>query len=434
MLDEQQRKRVFRIIIITQCLGMITWALFQNGFYLNYFSKLGISSATIATLFALPPLVSSPLLLVFAFYSDRFGKKRLALTGQVLLILSLIVMILASRYSAPYALILIVSSLLIFCVGGSLQGASWFALLNPIIPKEIRGRFFGRLRVSFILVSILFTRMITQMLEGNDSLGTFQFLIGLVLVAAFIRFFTYARIPELENAQGETHHRPSFKKALSAVLAVPGYIQFNSYIFLITLFTAGVPIIFGLMQKDVFGFSPAQITQVGNLFLAGCLVGCGLGGRAVDRYGTRFVFLVTHLAYALVMFFMLFRHWVPWSLSVHIGACSFVFSLVASTAGVAMSSEVMALIPANNKSLSTAINMALFNLALALSALFVSRSIGWKILAPEWSMLGQHYTAYDALLLTYGMITLFMLVTLGLVPKIAKKAQLIPGSGSCPRI
>ena len=99
-----------------------------------------------------------------------------------------------------------------------------------------------------------------------------------------------------------------------------------------------------------------------------------------------------------------------------------------------MSSEVMALIPATSKSLSTAINMALFNLALALSSIFVSRSIGWQMFAPEWSILNRNYTAYDALLLTYGLITLFMLVTLALVPKIAKKAQLIPGSGSCPRI
>ena len=78
MLDKQQGERVFNIIIVTQCLGMITAVLFQNGFYLNYFTKLGISSAAIAMLFALPPLFSVFLLLPFAFYSDRFGKKRLA--------------------------------------------------------------------------------------------------------------------------------------------------------------------------------------------------------------------------------------------------------------------------------------------------------------------------------------------------------------------
>ena len=36
---------------------MVTSAFFQNGFFLNYFSKLGVSSASIAFLFALPPLI-----------------------------------------------------------------------------------------------------------------------------------------------------------------------------------------------------------------------------------------------------------------------------------------------------------------------------------------------------------------------------------------
>jgi len=434
MLDDQQRRRAFNIIIVTQCLGMLTWALFQNGFFLNYFSKLGISSAAIAMLFALPPLISVFLLLPFAFFSDRMGKKRLALGGQVLLILSLVLMMMAGWGNARHAMVLIVASLLVFCIGGSLQGASWFALLSPIIPKEIRGRFFGRLRVSFIMTSILFTLVITRVLKANEAMTAFQILLGVVLVAAIFRSFTYARIPELENAGGEANHRQPFKEALSAVMAVPGYIQFNSYVFLITLFTAGVPIVFGLMQKDVFGFTPAQITQMGNLFLVGCMIGCWLGGRTVDRYGTRVVFMATHLGYALVMFAMLARHWVPWPLPVHVGGCSLAFSLVSATAGVAVTSEVLALIPAANKSLSTAVNVSLFNLGMALSGMFVSRSISWDILAPEWNMLDRNYTAYDSLLLAFATITLLMLVTIGLVPRIAKKTQLMPGGGTYPRI
>ncbi len=434
MLTEEQRKRAFNIIIVNQCLGMISGALFQNGFYLNYFSKLGISSAAIAMLFALPPLISVFLLLPFAFVADRMGKKRLALGGQVLLILSLGIMLAAGWGNAFYSMGLVVVSLLISSIGGSLQGASWFALLNPIIPKEIRGRFFGRLRVTFMSVTILFTVLITQVLKINETKVAFQVLLGIVLLAAIARYFTYARIPELENENGEDNHRHSFKKAFSGVLAVPSYIHFTSYVFLITLFTAGVPIVFGLMQKDVFAFSPAQITQMGNLFLIGTLIGCWLGGRTVDRYGTRAVFMATHLGYSLVVIAMLTRHWAPWPLSVHVGTCSLAFSLVGATAGVAMTSEVLALIPAANKSLSTAVTMTLFSLAVALSGMFVSRAISMDILAPEWTMLSQNYTAYDALLLVFATMILLLLMTIGLVPKIAKQAQLMPGGGSYPRI
>jgi MFS family permease len=420
MLNDQQRRRAFNTIIVTQCLGMIPLALFQNGFYLNYFSKLGISSAAIAMLFALPPLIGSFLLLPFAFYSDRMGKKRLALFGQVLLIASLVLMVTAGWVTNGTAMLVVVSALLFFCVGGSLQGASWFALLNPIIPKEIRGRFFGRLRVTFMTVCILFTLLVTRVLRASQAMASFQILLGIIFVAALFRYFTYARIPELENVRGEVGPRQSFRQALSAVLGVRGFIPFNSYVFLITLFTAGVPIVFGLMQKDVFKFTPAQITLMGTLFLAGSVAGNWLGGRAVDRYGTRLVFLFTHVAYAVVITGMLVRHGVPWSLPLHAGGCSFFFGMASATAGVAVTAEMLGLIPDANKSLSTAINMSLFNLAVALSGMFVSRSISWDMLVPEWSLLGQSYSIYDSLLFIFATMILLMLVTIGLVPKVVK--------------
>lgn len=410
MLTEKQRKQAFNIIIATQCLGMIPVVLFQNGFYLNYFSKLGISSATIALFFALPPLFSAFLLLPCAFYSDRFGKKSLALGGQVLLIASLLAMMVAGWGRMHMAMPLVVLSLVLFSIGGSLQGGSWFALLNPIIPKEVRGRFFGRLRVTFQLVGILYTLTVTRSLEISQSMLVFQILLGIVFAASVLRLFTYARIPDLENVQGETGHRQTIGKALASVWAIPGYVRFNVYIFLVTLFTAAIPIIFGLMQKDVFGFTPAQITLMGTLFLVGSVIGCGLGGRSVDRHGTWRILLSAHAAYAVVMLAMLARHWVPWALPAHVGGCMLAFSLVGGMAGVAMTSESLALIPSTNKSLSTALTMTLFSGGSALSGLLVSRLIGKKFISSGWKMLGHTYTAYDSLILFFTTMTLLMLV------------------------
>jgi len=403
---------------------MITGALFQNGFYLNYFSKLGMSSATIAMLFALPPLLSVFLLLPFAFYSDRFSKRKLALAGQLLLIASLLIIMAAGWGDFQrMALPIVVFSLAVFSIGGSLQGAGWFALLNPIIPKKIRGRFFGRLRVTFQLVGILYTMVVTRTLEASQSMLVFQLLLGIVLVAAILRFFTYARIPELESVQGEAQRGQSFRSALTEVLAVPGYLHFNGYVFLITLFTAVVPVVFGLMQKDIFGFTPAQITQMGMLFLMGGVVGCWVGGRGVDRYGTRAMIFTAHVAYAVVMLAMLARHWVPWSLPMHVGACTLAFNLIMGMAGVAFTSEMLALIPSTNKSLSTSFTVTLFSGGIALSGMFVARVISWDILSPEWQMLGRTYTAYDALILFFASMTLLMLVAFGLVPPVRENSR-----------
>jgi MFS family permease len=400
---------------------MLSGSLFQNGFYLNYFTKMGISSAAFAMLQALPALLSVFLLIPFAFYSDRFGKKKLALIGQLLLITSLVLMMSAGWWGNQFSKEIIIAALLVACVGGSLQSASWFALLNPIIPKDIRGRFFGRLRVIFQSVSILFALLVTQVFKASETMRVFQILLGVVLVASVLRFFTYARIPELENAAGESDHRLPLIKALRSVLAVPGYIQFNGYIFLITLFTAAVPTVFFLMQKDIFGFTASQISFVGTWVIVGGVIGCGLGGRVVDRHGVRFVFRVTHVAYAVVMLTMLARHWVPWSLLVHTVGCVWAFSLVAGVAGVAATSQTLELIPAANKSLSTAVTISLVCAAMAFAGMFVSSAISWETLSPSWQLLGQSYTAYDSLLLAFASLTLLMLVTIGLIPKVVKK-------------
>jgi MFS family permease len=433
MLSDQQRKRAFNIIILTQCLGMLSAAFYQNGFFLNYFSKLGISSASIAFLFSLPALTGALLLLPLAFLADRTGKLRLALIGQVLVTAGLFLALGAGWTSVHLALPMVVGSILIFSIGGSMQGASWFALLNPIIPKVIRGRFFSRLRISFMTVTILFSILITKVLDRSESMIVFQCIVGLVCVAHVARYFSYAKIPELEKEHQLAEVRPSFIASLTSVFRIQGFGAFNGYILLITLFTAAIPVIYGLMQKDVFGFSPAQIQLMGTLFLSGSIAGNLVGGRMVDRWGTRIVFLIAHISYAVIVLGMLARAWIPLPLPVQVGLFAFLFNSMEAVKGIAMTSEMLELIPSRNKSLSTAVCMTLFSLGVGTSQLLVSQAIRWNMLAAEWTMLGETFSAYDTLLLGFGVMLVILLATIGLVPKVVKNVQLMPGSGY-PRI
>jgi len=411
MISEEHRHRVFRLIVLNQCLGIFSGSLFQNGFYLNYFTELGLSSAQIALLFSLPSFFGIFLLLPFAFYSDRWGKKRLALRGQWMLIASVVCMLIAG-WAGSKSLLWIVAALLLYCVGGNLQGANWFALLNPIIPEKMRGRFFGRLRVTFLSVSIVFSFLISTVLLHSQSMVVFQSILLLVVTMAGLRYLTYSRIPELENEEGEEdHHKQPLFEALKEVWKVPSYLLFNGYIFLITFFTAAIPILFGLMQKDLFGFSPSKISMVGTWFLVGSLAGCWLGGQVVGRWGVRQVFKVTHIGFFLVFVGMLCWRLVPWSLFIHAAFCAAAYSLVVGVAGVASTFKIMALIPANNKSLSTAFTTTLISGAVAISQLLVSRTIAWVGVSKTAGILD---SVYDLLLLFFtiliGLLFLFAFV------------------------
>ena len=56
------------------------------------------------------------------------------------------------------------------------------------------------------------------------------------------------------------------------------------------LFTGACPMIFSLLEKDVLGFSDDRIVLIGNLMALGGMLGFVLGGRMVDRFGTKYVF------------------------------------------------------------------------------------------------------------------------------------------------
>ena len=62
-----------------------------------------------------------------------------------------------------------------FGIGTAMPFSNWFALLHPLIPQQIRGRFFGRLRLTWqgfgFLFSLLFLSPRTEPGPRSLSLG-----------------------------------------------------------------------------------------------------------------------------------------------------------------------------------------------------------------------------------------------------------------------
>ena len=65
--------------------------------------------------------------------------------------------------------------------------------------------------------------------------------------------------------------------------------------------------IFSLLEKDVLDFSDDRIVLIGNLMVLGGMLGFVLGGRMVDRFGTKYVFLCCHFGFSAVLLLVLTR-------------------------------------------------------------------------------------------------------------------------------
>ena len=426
-MTEAERKKAMRMILLTASLGGLSFLSFNNGLLLAYFSYLNVPSATILLLLALMPLAQFVFVLPFSFLADILGKKIIGNIGLISSLFGFVLLIIASILPGNFHIWIIGAGIILFGIGTAMTLGNWFALLHPIIPKKIRGRFFGRLRLTWQSIGIVLTLFFIYILEQFPSLGIYQAVLAIISIFMAVRILFYQQIPELEKP---VPPKESFLKTLMNVIAIPDYISFCSYCFLLTFFTSACPQIFNLIEKDVLSFSKTEIVFIGNLLIVGALAGFVLGGRMVDKLGTKYVFMFCHFGFGAILILFLMRSLFPGKIIVFVGILTLLFGLVQAASGIAMTSETLVLIPQENKSLATGLWFTLYSAGAGLSGILSSKALELNLINSEWSLFGLPMSSYDGLLLMFGTMVLLMTVTLGLIPSVIKKtpAAWIPQS------
>ena len=421
MAITKQTKKTLLTIILAQCAGLIFFLFFNNGFILTYLSQLEIPSYHILFLLSLIPMGGLLFTLPFAYLSDRLGKKKIGQSGLISSVLGMFILIAAGSFKAQGAMISTIG-IAIISLGFTAFGASWLALLSPIIPEEIRGRFFGILRVSWQLCGIAFTLTVTALLTVFTTIHFFQYVLLFGLGGAVIRICLYQTLPELEPTPPPTK---SLFSSLLEIMRTPGYLPFCAYMFLITLFTGAIPWVIGLLGKDILLFSDSQILLLGNAGAAGAVIGFYLGGKMVDKIGTKSVFLICHIGFSIILLLTALRGIFPFSDIVTLCLMSGFFGITFAASSIAILSELMAIIPVENKSLSTGFHVSLYNAGLAFSSLLIGQALKHNVFASQWTLFGQTLSAYDTILVGSAIMILLLLITLGLIPSViqVRKAQ-----------
>ena len=426
-MTEPERKKAMKMILLTASLGGLAFLSFNNGLLLAYFSYLNVPSATILLLLASMPLTQFVFILPLSFLADFLGKKFIGNFGLIFSLFGYVLLIIASILPENFYTLLIGLGIVLFGLGTAMNMGNWFALLHPIIPEKIRGRFFGRLRLTWQSIGIVLTLFFIYMLEQFPYLRMYQTVLVIVSIFLTVRILFYQHIPELEKP---VPPKESFLKTLMNVIAIPDYISFCSYCFLLIFFTTACPQIFSLIEKDVLSFTKTEIVFIGNLLIVGALAGFVLGGRMVDKLGTKYVFMFCHFGFGAIIILFLLRSLLPGKIIVIVGILTLLFGLVQAASGIAMTSETLVLIPKENKSLATGLWFTLYSGGAGLSGFLSSKVLELNLINPEWSLFGLQMSSYDGLLLMFGTMVILMTVTLGLIPSMIKKtpAAWIPQS------
>lgn len=419
-LTPAQAEREIRKIYVSTSFYGILEILFANSFMLLYLAALGIPSDRILFYLAVPMFVRIITLILFAEWTERIGKVKAGVWGLSISTISGLLLIAAGSVSKSFTEPMVLAAVCCFGVGFGLYVNSWFPMLATIVRPERRGRFFGVMRIIYQTVGIIFTFIVGVTMAKQSSIPVFQFFLIVCVVLRVVGIAVYARLPELER-QGNSHR--SLLDSLQHVMGKNGFLPFCSYVFLLSLFTGSCQPLFSLLAKDTLGMSESQVIFLGNLGTFGALFGYFCGGAMVDRTGTKYVFLFCHFSFAATLVLFLARGFLIIPVIAVVGILFFLFGLVQAASGIAVSAEMIAVSPHDNKPMATAVCFSLMSLGISLSGIFSSRILKLGILSDKWQVAGHTFGPYDTLLLFCGVMVFLMTVTLGLVPSVVKKVQ-----------
>ena len=158
--------------------------------------------------------------------------------------------------------------------------------------------------------------------------------------------------------------------------------------------------------------------MMGNLLSVGTVAGFFVGGKIVDHLGAKPVFLSGHIVFSIALTGILLRRFIPFPLITIMGLAALLCGTVQGATGIASTSELLALIPKKNKSLSTGFNLTLAAAGTAFAGFLPGHLLKIHAIPAQWTLAGQTMSAYDMLLAGFTLLTVTLAATLGLVPTI----------------
>ncbi len=421
------KDNIMMTIVLAVCASIMPQLFFKNGFLLSYFLKIGLKSSEVLILLSLPSVILFFLSIPFAFYADRYGKKKIGVSGIVLTIIGFVLLILAGFFDTPLSIKFVVCGVCLFSIGVSALLSGWFALLSPLIPEAVRGSFFGTMRFSWQIFAIGCSFILTFILERSTSIGTFQLILTFFTCLLILQIFLYSKIPEIEKSHSAKKH---ILNIFALISEVPGYMPFCAYCFLLMIATGTWPVTMGLLEKNILHFSDDTIVHMGTMLFLGSMIGFYAGGRLVDKFGTKIVFLVVHFLYFLFLFLVILRDLNPLPQVFYFSFITFCLGLIQASSSIAVTSEMVALAPVKNKSVIISFCMSLQWGGAAISGVISGKLIEYGILSKTWFVKDLTLSNYDTLILLSSVMVFVFTITLGLIPSVVKtkKVQWVPHS------
>ncbi len=415
LVSDADRRSSMRHATLSACWGAVSAVIIRDSSVIILFAAaLGAGDMLSLVTTSFMSIAEFLLLLPMAYFAEYVGKKRLSSISTWLCMLMMLLCAAAPWFGAysKFVLLLSVAFYGIFQCG---YVAVWYPLLDGVVPEEERGRFFGTMRTSWQICSALFILGAGCMIGKNPPIHSLQIVIAITGVALFGRIWHMNRMTEVKWPKP-----PQVRLVAMDLLGNTQLVGFSIYLFcLYAAASSTVPVVF-LMAKNHLHVQDNIVVIISALMLFGTIAGFFAGGYLVDWLGVKTIFLSAHFSFGIINLLLL---GIVTGSALSVSAmCLLViaYGFVTSCASIAVSTEMLALAPKNNKLMSIAFTLTMFGAGNGFSRLASSLLLGSGILAGSWSLFGLRMSHYHSIFLLSGISVILACVLLVLVPALLK--------------
>ncbi|MGD0584351.1 MAG: hypothetical protein ABSA86_01055 [Oryzomonas sp.] len=332
-------RRAMRSAVLAQCFGMLTQQMLSGGILLLYLNAMGLKAPVILLLLNLTPFLSSLLSIPVAWGADCFGIKRFGNWGNSLMIAGMACVVgSAFLHDVEPRLVLpvVLLGLVLHLIGASFFNTGWFSLLSHIVPVTMTGRYFGLVRFSWQLMTLLFFALSAMFFSSRTPLWIYQTVLAAGALSVGCRFIFYKAIPDAPV----TGNTPlNMVGSVQTALALPGFTRYLVYLLLLVCVTGNGQDVLRLSAVGWCGMGDNQILYLSVANMAGALAAFRFMGRIIDHLGSRRMFQLCHIGFAIALLLFPVRamlHLPPLAAGI---VASVVLGIVSSTLGLTTTSH-----------------------------------------------------------------------------------------------
>lgn len=304
IISPRQRRRTIKWVYVSAISAIVGAGCLVGGVLNLLVIKLGADEAYLGLLsFAtIVPFAAG----VFTIsLIERVGKKRVLFGWLAVSSLLAIPFILTPVFrnvfgwSAGTCLVIILFATFFRTLTAAFGLTGWFPILQDNVPRQITGRFFGRLRTVWQAANFLFILFVAFFFGKNTDWWKFEVVFVVAFVLLIVR--AVAILPMSENRTIlRSDKRPGFISRLREIWRIKSLRIAAIYLF-VYFIAACAPLPFFIKLLKDLGYGDGIILAATSMASLGAIVSLRWWGKLADSFGNHAIFSMSHVGIIIVM-------------------------------------------------------------------------------------------------------------------------------------